>query len=232
MRAEACERKYIPVDESRLDTGRSARARDKAAPQLGSVGGGNHFVEMQVDAADGSVWVMIHCGSRGYGWQTANHYFYAGAEARGLAKHRREDSWLRIDEPLGAEYWAHHNSAANYAVANRHVIVAGVQVALQDVFGARGEVFYEISHNLVQEETLVLRQALEGGHGAVIRDCLSILGNRFAGDDEVEGYRKDGPIAVARFELGENDAGDQREARILRQREVSSVIEELLVKIG
>ena len=41
-------------------------------------------------------------------------------------------------------------------MANRHVIVAGVQVALQDVFGVRGEVFYEISHNLVQEETLGL----------------------------------------------------------------------------
>ena len=83
--------------------------------------------------------MMIHCGSRGCGWQTANHYFYAGAEARGLAKSHREDSWLRIDEPLGAEYWAHHSSAA------------GVQVALQDVLGARGEVCYEISHNLARE---------------------------------------------------------------------------------
>jgi tRNA-splicing ligase RtcB len=154
--AELCERQYIPVDESFLDSDRITRARDKAAPQLGSVGGGNHFVEMQVAANDGSVWVMIHCGSRGYGWQTANHYFYAGAELRGLPKNRREDSWLRADEPLGREYWAHHNSAANYAVANRHIIVRGVQQALEDVYDARGEVYYEISHNLVQEETLVL----------------------------------------------------------------------------
>ena len=107
-----------------------ARAR-QGVPQLGSVGGGNHFVEMQVDVDDGSVWVMIHCGSRGYGWQTANHYFYAGAELRGLPKNRREESWLRADEPLGREYWAHHNSAANYAVANRHSIVRGVQQALE-----------------------------------------------------------------------------------------------------
>ena len=63
---------------------------------------------------------------------------------------------MRIDEPLGAQYWAHHNSAANYAVANRHIIVRGVQNALETVFGVRGEVFYEISHNLVQEEFLVL----------------------------------------------------------------------------
>jgi tRNA-splicing ligase RtcB len=154
--ADLCERQYIPVDESALDTDRIGRARDKALPQLGSVGGGNHFIEMQVDRDDGSVWVMIHCGSRGYGWQTANHYFYAGAELRGLPKNRREESWLRADEPLGREYWAHHNSAANYAVANRHIIVRGVQDALEDVFSATGEVFYEISHNLVQQETLVL----------------------------------------------------------------------------
>lgn len=154
--ADVCERQYIDVDEQVLDSARIRRARAKACPQLGSVGGGNHFVEMQVDAKDGSVWVMIHCGSRGYGWQTANHYFHAGAELRGLAKNRREESWLRADEPLGREYWAHHNSAANYAVANRHIIVRGVQKALGNVFGVRGKVFYEISHNLVQRETLVL----------------------------------------------------------------------------
>ncbi len=156
VHADVCERQYIDVDDRVLDPERIARARNKACPQIGSVGGGNHFVEMQVDINDGSVWVMIHCGSRGYGWQTANHYFYAGAELRGLAKNRREESWLRVDEPLGKEYWAHHNSAANYAVANRHIIVRGVQKALENVFHARGEVFYEISHNLVQEETLVL----------------------------------------------------------------------------
>jgi tRNA-splicing ligase RtcB (3'-phosphate/5'-hydroxy nucleic acid ligase) len=154
--ADLCERQYIAVDDAALDADRIGRARDKALPQLGSVGGGNHFIEMQVDRDDGSVWVMIHCGSRGYGWQTANHYFFAGAALRGLPKNRREESWLRADEPLGREYWAHHNSAANYAVANRHVIVRGVQQALEDVFFATGEVFYEISHNLVQQETLVL----------------------------------------------------------------------------
>lgn len=154
--ADVCERLYISVDEASLDTDRIERARNKAGPQMGSIGGGNHFVEMQVDEDDGSVWVMIHCGSRGYGWQTANYFFYAGAEHRGIAKNRREGSWLRVDEPLGREYWAHHNSAANYAVANRHIIVRGVQRALENVFGVTGEVFYEISHNLVQEETLVL----------------------------------------------------------------------------
>ncbi|MDE0005485.1 MAG: antitoxin, partial [Rhodospirillaceae bacterium] len=74
--------------------------------------------------------------------------------------------------------------------------------------------------------------ALQGDHGAVISDCLSILRNRFARDDEVEGYRKDGPVAVVRFELGEGGEAYQREARVLRQREVSSLIEQLLARIG
>ena len=78
----------------------------------------------------------------------------------------------------------------------------------------------------------MFREALEGGHGDVIRNCLSILRNRFEGDGEVEGYRKDGPVAVALFELGEGDEADQREARFLRQREVNSVAEQLLGRIG
>lgn len=153
--ADLCERQYIEIPED-LDLTKIERAHDKCVHQLGSVGGGNHFIEMQVDKDDGSVWVMIHCGSRGYGWQTANHFFYEGAALRGLAKNRREESHLYADEPLGQEYWAYHNSAANFAVANRHTIVEGVQSALRDVFKVEGEVFYEISHNLVQEETIVL----------------------------------------------------------------------------
>lgn len=153
--ADLCERQFIPIPDG-TDLTKIEKAHSKVLSQLGSVGGGNHFIEMQVDRDTGEVFVMIHCGSRGYGWQTANHFFYAGAELRGLPKNRREDSWLRADEPLGKEYWALHNSAANFAVANRHIIVQGVQEALQEVFGVEGEVYYEISHNLVQEETLVL----------------------------------------------------------------------------
>ncbi len=155
VNADLCERQYIPVAED-ADLASIERAYSKAVPQLGSVGGGNHFIEMQVDRDSGEVWVMVHCGSRGYGWQTANHFFYAGAALRGLPKNRREESWLRVDEELGRSYWAHHNSAANYAVANRHIIVQGVHEALDEVFGASAEVYYEISHNLVQEETLFL----------------------------------------------------------------------------
>lgn len=155
VKAELCERQYIAVPEG-TDLTLIEKAYDKVVPQLGSVGGGNHFCEMQVDVVTGKVFAMIHCGSRGYGWQTANHFFYRGAELRKLPTNRREDSWLRMDEPLGKEYWAYHNSAANFAIANRHIIVRGVQEAIQEVFKGTSNVYYEISHNLVQEETLVL----------------------------------------------------------------------------
>ncbi len=78
----------------------------------------------------------------------------------------------------------------------------------------------------------MFRTSLKGDHGIVIEESLGILRRRFARDAEIEGYRKDGPVAVARFELGEDDESNQREARILRQREVSDVIERLLGLLG
>jgi|APSaa5957512622_1039677.scaffolds.fasta_scaffold01081_20 tRNA-splicing ligase RtcB (3'-phosphate/5'-hydroxy nucleic acid ligase) len=160
---DVCERPHIEVDETAYTSNRGMRSSSpiqkslsKMVPQLGSLGGGNHFLEMQVDPVTGEVWVMVHTGSRGYGWNAANYFFYEGARLRGLAPKRREESFLRADEPLGKEYWAWHNSAANYAIANRHMIARAVDAATRQIFGRGTEVFYEISHNLVQEETLVL----------------------------------------------------------------------------
>lgn len=76
------------------------------------------------------------------------------------------------------------------------------------------------------------REAVAGKHGAVIRESLTILRRRFAQEHNVEGYRKDGPVAVARFEKGEGDEPELREARLLRQREVSHLMERLLASIG
>ena len=76
------------------------------------------------------------------------------------------------------------------------------------------------------------RQARDGKHRDVIRQTLDVLRRRFVRDDATDGYRKDGPVSVARFELGEGDETGQREARALRQRQVSDVVEQLLIKIG
>jgi hypothetical protein len=76
------------------------------------------------------------------------------------------------------------------------------------------------------------RRERVGKHADVIKSALAILQSRFAQVGETEGYRKDGPVAVAKFELGEGDEAEQREARALRQREASEVIEQLLARVG
>ena len=75
-------------------------------------------------------------------------------------------------------------------------------------------------------------RALTGKHAAVIREALDVLRRRFADDEATEGYRKDGPVSVAKFELGEGQDPELREARVLRQRQASDLIDRLLAGIG
>lgn len=74
------------------------------------------------------------------------------------------------------------------------------------------------------------RDAIAGKHGAAITESLAILRSRFCSEEKVEGYRKDGPVAVALFELGE--APELRDPRLLRQRQACDVVERLLASIG
>jgi hypothetical protein len=76
------------------------------------------------------------------------------------------------------------------------------------------------------------RAERSGKHGSVVKRALEILRVRFATNGDTDGYRKDGPVAVARFELGETEEPALHEARVLRQREVSDVIDQLLEQIG
>jgi hypothetical protein len=73
--------------------------------------------------------------------------------------------------------------------------------------------------------------ALAGKHSAVIREGLDVLRRRFANDEASEGYRKDGPVSVAKFEIGEGPEPELREARALRQRQASAQIDRLLAGI-
>jgi hypothetical protein len=84
----------------------------------------------------------------------------------------------------------------------------------------------------VELAALAFSRERAGKHGEVVGQALAILRTRFTQMGATEGYRKDGPVAVARFELGESDEPEQREARALRQREASDVIEQLLTRIG
>lgn len=146
--ASSTERDFIPVEDDRVDI--PEKAHDKR-DQLGSLGGGNHFTEMQVDQ-DGRVWVMLHTGSRGFGWNIAKHFFVEGAHALGLKSRSEDFVWLDADSKLGREYWNLHNMAANFAVANRLLIGEAVCAALEEVFGGTADIYYEISHNLIQKE--------------------------------------------------------------------------------
>jgi hypothetical protein len=76
------------------------------------------------------------------------------------------------------------------------------------------------------------RKERGGKHGAIVEASLAILRGRFADDEKIEGYRKDGPVSVAKFEFGEGDEPEQREARALRQRQAADVIAQLLGRIG
>ncbi|TIQ03835.1 antitoxin [Mesorhizobium sp.] len=73
------------------------------------------------------------------------------------------------------------------------------------------------------------RAALDGKHKAVVSEVLGLLARHFADDGETEGYKKSGPVAVAKFELGEDS---DRDSRILRQREVAELVMRLLKAIG
>jgi hypothetical protein len=75
------------------------------------------------------------------------------------------------------------------------------------------------------------QSARSGRHGKVVEEALRILAKRFTDDGVTEGYRKDGSVAVARFEIG-GDGEGVREVRLLRQREASDLIARFMKAIG
>lgn len=95
------------------------------------------------------------------------------------------------------------------------------------------DLIYCIEHapETIDDVASAFRSARDGKHGAVISQSLDILRRRFANDETTEGYRKDGPVSVAKFELGASNEPAQREARALRQRQASDVIEQLLARL-
>ena len=150
----ASERDFVPVDE-KWDP--PAKPVDRGIGQLGSLGGGNHFIELQHDE-EGFLWVMVHTGSRGFGHGLATHFIQAGKETLSRAGTKRpggaEAVYFEPDSPL---YFGYRNAVAagaNFAIANRLLLWEGVGTAFRRVFGQEPELVYEISHNLVQEEIM------------------------------------------------------------------------------
>ncbi len=146
------ERQRLPVDDHwRIPWGGRGRP-ERGIGQIGSLGGGNHFIELQRATQTGSLFVQVHTGSRGFGHGLATNYFH-------LAREERPDRIKHLDlgyfTPDSRHYRAYLNAVAaggNFAIINRLAIFEQVARAFSDVFGADLEMVYEISHNLVQLE--------------------------------------------------------------------------------
>lgn len=152
----------------------SKRAKDRGRGQVGSLGAGNHFIEVDVvdqvfdpNAAqvmgleEGHLAVQIHCGSRGFGHQICSDYVkeFQGAVRRyGIELPDRELVCAPLDSPEGQAYLAAMKSAANYAFTNRQVLASGARAAFEEVLAGRVENWqlyqvYDIAHNMGKIET-------------------------------------------------------------------------------
>ncbi len=160
------------------DPGRvSARAKERGASQQGTLGSGNHFLEIQFveeifdeelasifDLQKGQVTFMIHCGSRGFGHQICDDYLHrmmSAANKYGLNLPDRQLACAPVNSKEGEDYLAAMACAANYAWANRQCIMHWSRGVFEQVFkrAARDlglELIYDVCHNIAKvEEHLV-----------------------------------------------------------------------------
>ncbi|MFL6209216.1 MAG: RtcB family protein [Pyrinomonadaceae bacterium] len=146
------ERHRIPVDDGwQIPWGGKGKP-ERGLEQLGSLGSGNHFIELQRSEQTGTLFLQVHTGSRGFGHGLATNYFE-------LARSERPEQITDIDlgyfTPESKHYRDYLNAVAaggNYAILNRLIIFEQVAEAFRETFGAELELIYEISHNLVQHE--------------------------------------------------------------------------------
>ena len=125
----------------------------RAWEQLGSSGGGNHFVEFGIYEGDDGIKylaLMSHSGSRGTGMAVANHYSKLAAQrCHGLPKELKNLAWLSLDSEEGHEYWAAMELMGRYASANHELIHDTILRTL----GAETIFRVENHHNFAWKET-------------------------------------------------------------------------------
>lgn len=100
--------------------------RDKARRQLGTVGSGNHYVDVFVDRADESLWVGVHFGSRGLGHTIASNFLAIGQGGRWGDRGHEVETLLQLDLPSGYDYWELMSLAGRYAYAGREWVTRKV----------------------------------------------------------------------------------------------------------
>jgi tRNA-splicing ligase RtcB len=151
----------------------SGRARERGGAQLGSLGAGNHFLEVQVveevfdrAAADGmrlavgQVCVMLHSGSRGLGHQVCTDHLKAvdaAGRQLGIEVPDRQLASVPLGHELAERYLGAMAAAANFARANRHVLGQAVRECFASVFRSSApalglSMVYDVSHNLAKFE--------------------------------------------------------------------------------
>jgi tRNA-splicing ligase RtcB len=151
----------------------SDRARQRGASQLGSLGGGNHFLEVQVveeihDAeaaaamslAVGQVCVMLHSGSRGLGHQVCTDYLKVvdkTSRELGIEVPDRQLACVPVEHEVAERYLGAMAAAANFARANRHALTHSIRESFAEVFGGSVEglgmsMVYDVAHNLAKIE--------------------------------------------------------------------------------
>jgi tRNA-splicing ligase RtcB len=155
----------------------SARALERGGPQLGTVGSGNHFIEVNVVGevydepaarklgieAD-TVCVLIHSGSRGLGYQVCDDYLGVMQEVvrrEGIELPDRQLACAPLDTPEATRYLGAMNAAGNYAFANRQMMAYRVREAFARVFERSWEdlglqLVYDVAHNMAKWETHLL----------------------------------------------------------------------------
>ncbi len=146
------ERHRIPVEDAwQIPFGGMGKP-ERGMAQLGSLGGGNHFIELQRSEQTGTLFVQVHTGSRGFGHGLATNYFQ-------LSQKEKPEEVRQLDlgyfTPDSKHYRSYLNAVAvggNYAILNRLIIFEEIAQAFRKVFRSELELVYEISHNLVQRE--------------------------------------------------------------------------------
>ncbi len=151
----------------------SNRARTRGLPQMGTLGSGNHFIEVDVVSdifdeaaaeafrvARGQIAIQIHCGSRGFGHQVCTDYLktmQAATRRYGIEVPDRQLACAPLGSPEADKYFSAMACAANYAWANRQTIFALVTRAFENVIGGDrdslglGQV-YDVCHNIAKFE--------------------------------------------------------------------------------
>jgi len=142
-------------------------AAQKGINQLGTLGGGNHFIEIQyvqeifdTDLAKSfglskdQIVVMIHSGSRRFGYEIADHYMNIAAQRPENAERRKMLAYLPTDSGTGKSYIAAMSAAANFAYTNRHIMALLVRRCFNRMFGPTPlDMVYDVTHNMAKLET-------------------------------------------------------------------------------